>query len=90
MTSNPLDNPTATELGRRVEAIWNEVLDVPAGQSGGTFFELRGESISAVRLVSRIEDELGVLVEVADIFEDDPDLETFIRQVVAGAENPAA
>jgi peptidyl carrier protein len=88
MTSN--DSPVASALGRTVEQIWNEVLEVPAGQAGATFFELNGESIAAVRLVSRIEDELGILIEVADIFEEDPDLAALISQVAAKAENPAA
>jgi peptidyl carrier protein len=90
MTTNHVGSATASALAKRVEEIWNEVLDVPATNADATFFELRGESISAVRLVSRIEDELGIWVEVADIFEDDPNLETFVRQVVAKAESPAA
>jgi acyl carrier protein len=63
---------------------------VPSGQEDDTFFELGGESISAVRLVSRIEEELDVWIDVGDIFEEDPNLEALIRTVVAKAEEAAA
>ena len=72
-------------IEQTVEAIWKDVLTVPAGQEQATFFELGGESISAVRLVSRIEEQLDVWIEVGDIFEEDPNLEALIRTVVAKA-----
>jgi acyl carrier protein len=72
-------------ISKKVEQIWKDVLDAAKGQDGATFFELRGESISAVRLVSRVEDELGIVVDIADLFEEDPDLDTFVRHVVAKA-----
>jgi acyl carrier protein len=58
-------------LRARVEAIWKEILEMPDGQTQATFFELKGDSISAIRLVSRIEEELDVLLDVGDLFEDD-------------------
>jgi acyl carrier protein len=73
------------DLAAKVEKIWTEVLAMPAGQNDTTFFELKGDSISAVRLVSRIEDELEVFIEVGDIFEDDPSLDTLVADVVAKA-----
>ncbi|WP_412543669.1 phosphopantetheine-binding protein [Longispora sp. K20-0274] len=76
------------EVARTVEAIWNDVLDAPADSRNATFFELNGQSISAVRIVARIEEELGVPVDMGDLFED-PDLETFVRDVVAKAESLA-
>jgi acyl carrier protein len=79
-----------SNIDRTVEAIWKDVLTVPSGQEDDTFFELGGESISAVRLVSRIEEELDVWIDVGDIFEEDPNLEALIRTVVARAEEAAA
>jgi acyl carrier protein len=79
-----------SNIDRTVEAIWKDVLTVPSGQEDDTFFELGGESISAVRLVSRIEEELDVWIDVGDIFEEDPNLEALIRTVVAKAEEAAA
>ncbi|WP_214410546.1 phosphopantetheine-binding protein [Sphaerisporangium fuscum] len=74
----------------KVEEIWRDVLQVQDGEEDETFFALNGESISANRLVSRVEDALGVSIEVGDIFEEDPDLAGFVRMVVARAESPSA
>jgi acyl carrier protein len=84
MTSN-LDSPRLAAIEQKVKEIWRDVLEMPEGQFSATFFELKGDSISAVRLVARVEDELGVLVDVGDIFEEDPDLPTFLRDVLASA-----
>ncbi|GGK90885.1 hypothetical protein Sme01_52830 [Sphaerisporangium melleum] len=79
---------TVAEIEQKVEAIWRAVLQVPEGHEDETFFELNGESMAANRLVSRVEGELGIFVEVGDIFEEDPDLAGFIRTVVAKAGDP--
>ncbi|MFC4586728.1 phosphopantetheine-binding protein [Sphaerisporangium corydalis] len=83
--SGQLDRAAIEET---VEKIWRDVLQVPTGHENETFFELNGESISANRLSSRVEGELGIWIEVGDIFEEDPDLPGFIRTVLAKAENP--
>jgi acyl carrier protein len=69
---------------KHVEEIWRDVLGMPEGRQDATFFELQGQSISAVRIVTRIEDELGVAVDVGLLFED-PDLTTFTREVLEKA-----
>ncbi|GFH39258.1 acyl carrier protein [Streptomyces pacificus] len=75
------DVATAAETVRR---IWTEVLgDAPGNGAGATFFESGGESITATRLVIRIEEELGAEIEVGDIFEEDPTLESLVRLVGA-------
>ncbi|HEV2780622.1 MAG TPA: phosphopantetheine-binding protein [Actinophytocola sp.] len=79
-----------SSLATKVEEIWRDVLSVSDGQEDASFFELGGESISAVRLVSRVEDELGVQVDVGDIFEDDPNLASFVNTVVARAREDSA
>jgi acyl carrier protein len=66
----------------QIKQIWSDVLNVPDVDTGATFYELRGQSISAVRIVARIEDELGVQIDMGDRFED-PDLATFTHTVVA-------
>ncbi|TDV41061.1 phosphopantetheine-binding protein [Actinophytocola oryzae] len=80
----------SSNIAQQVETIWRDVLTVPDGQEGATFFELGGESISAVRLVSRIEEELDVWLDVGDIFEDDPNLATLVATVVTKAEEASA
>jgi acyl carrier protein len=72
------------ELEKKVEAIWRDVLGIRDGQADATFFELKGQSMAAVRIVTRIEDELGIAVDVGSLFED-PDLETFVKDVVTQA-----
>ncbi|GGS57783.1 MULTISPECIES: phosphopantetheine-binding protein [Actinokineospora] len=76
-------------IAQKVEAIWRDVLTVPSGQDDATFFELGGNSVSAVRLVSRIEEELAVWIDVGDMFED-PDLAELIRTVIAKADEASA
>ncbi|GIH75492.1 phosphopantetheine-binding protein [Planobispora longispora] len=71
---------------KKVEEIWTEVLEVTEGQEDASFFELGGESVAAARIVARVEDELGVWIEVGDIFEEDPTMTEFIRTVAARAD----
>jgi peptidyl carrier protein len=82
------DERTRTELERRIAGIWRDVLGDGADRADATFLELHGQSISAVRIVARIEDELGVDVDVATLFED-PDLRTFVDMVLAGTPHSA-
>lgn len=79
-----------SDIAQKVESIWRDVLTVPSGQEDATFFELGGESISAVRLASRIEEELDVWIDVGDIFEEDPNLATLTQTVIAKAEEASA
>jgi acyl carrier protein len=85
-----MSNLDGQTVEQKVRQIWREVLEMKEGQEAATFFDLKGDSISAVRLVARVEDELGVSVDVGDIFEDDPDLPTFLRDVLAAHESKAA
>ena len=85
MQTTPPTAPSADTITARVTAIWRDVLRVPDGAPAeATFFELGGQSISAVRITARIEEELGVEVDMGDLFED-PDLPTFIRDITARA-----
>jgi acyl carrier protein len=80
----------SSNIAQKVGEIWRGVLTVPSGQEDATFFELGGESISAVRLVSRIEEELDLWIDVGDLFEDDPNLAALIQTVTAKAEDASA
>lgn len=82
MTSNHAEGLSLVAVKERVAEIWAEILKMPEGQEKATFFELQGQSISAVRIAARIEDELGVPVDIGDLFED-PDLNTFVSGVLA-------
>lgn len=80
------EQPAAAE--EHVAQIWREVLGAPDAPPEATFFELRGQSITAVRIAVRIADEIGVNVDIGDLFED-PDLTTFVRDVLAKAATTA-
>ncbi|GIJ22943.1 phosphopantetheine-binding protein [Micromonospora lutea] len=88
MNEIPGATPTALdvpELRRRVGAIWRDVLGVrDDAPIDATFLDLQGQSISAVRITGRIEEELGIEVDVEVLFED-PDLATFVDLVIASA-----
>jgi peptidyl carrier protein len=83
MGGKPVDEGATSTLEKSIEEAWKDVTGMRAGQEDLTFFDLKGDSISAVRLVSRIEEELGIWVEVGDIFEEDPNLPGFVRLVKA-------
>jgi acyl carrier protein len=83
-TISPRDLRLA-DIAQQVEKIWQDILRAPHGSRDATFFELQGQSISAVRIIARIEDELGIGVDVGILF-DDPDLYTFTHEVLSQAD----
>lgn len=70
-----------------VARIWCEVLAAPNASEHTTFLALNGQSILAVRLVTVIEEELGLWVDV-DILFDDPSLAEFTDAVLECAGRP--
>jgi peptidyl carrier protein len=78
--------PGPAEIEQRVTGIWRDVLGAREGQDDATFFELSGQSIAAVRITARVEDEVGVVVDIGDLFED-PDLPEFVALVQAKAQS---
>jgi acyl carrier protein len=80
----------SSNIKEKVSQIWRDVLTVQDGQEDATFFDLGGESISAVRLVSRIEEEFDIWIDVGDIFEDDPTLAALTSTVIAKAAEASA
>lgn len=73
------------EITRRVTGIWTDVLGPGSDRAGATFFELNGQSIAAVQIAAAIEEQLGVTLDIGDLFED-PDLETLTRDILARVE----
>jgi amino acid adenylation domain-containing protein len=59
---------TANELF--LQQVWSEVLQLPVAQIGAMddFFECGGNSISSIRLVSKVQQAAGSMLTVADIF----------------------
>jgi len=78
----------ASELEVKLGALWADVLGVePVGRDDG-FFDLGGSSLLAVRMVSRVRDELGIDVPLVQLF-DRPTLSGFAA-AAAAASTPAA
>jgi thioesterase domain-containing protein/aryl carrier-like protein len=50
----PPPSPPRTETERRVAALWSAVLDLPAIGVDSPFFDLGGDSLSALRLLARM------------------------------------
>lgn len=73
---------SAAEIARRVSAIWTDVLGPGSDRPGATFFELNGQSVAAVQIAAAIGEQLGVTLDLGDLFED-PDLQTVTRVVLA-------
>ncbi|MGC9969935.1 MAG: amino acid adenylation domain-containing protein [Bryobacteraceae bacterium] len=57
-----------TDMERTIARIWEEVLETSPVGALDDFFELGGHSLKAVRVISRIQNRLGVRVELGDFF----------------------
>ena len=64
----PPEGTLADDVERRLAALWQEVLGRPVG-AHDDFFELGGHSLLAVRLLGRVEAELGVRLRLTVVFE---------------------
>ncbi len=60
--------PPRNAFEEQIAAIWSEVLEVDNPGVHDSFFELGGNSLSATRVFSRIERDLGATLTVADMF----------------------
>ncbi|MFJ4714077.1 MupA/Atu3671 family FMN-dependent luciferase-like monooxygenase [Streptomyces sp. NPDC088785] len=60
--------PAAAHDG--VRAVWRSVLGVGDVADDADFFDLGGNSITAIRLVNRVREELGAEIALADFFAD--------------------
>jgi len=61
--------PPRTPTERALAAIWRDVLQLPSVGANDDFFDLGGQSLGAIRVVSRIQDALGVAVPLRTMFE---------------------
>jgi acyl transferase domain-containing protein len=65
----PLDQPTGATTLSRLEKVWLTLLGHPSIEPDGDFFDLGGNSLTAVELTVRIRAEFGVRLGIDSIFE---------------------
>lgn len=56
-------------LRQGIRSIWCDVLRVSEATDTSDFFELGGESMTAIHLAARVENDLDVVCTIEDIFE---------------------
>ena len=56
-------------IKKTVTAIWIEMLQIPDAETEADFFEAGGDSITAIRMVMRIEQDTGIKISMVAIFE---------------------
>jgi len=74
-------DPGAAGVGL-IAQVWAETLGVPEVGAADDFFELGGDSLTAVQLISRLRDRFGRSMNLADLFEN-PTPERFAAAVAA-------
>ena len=63
----PVPRPPTDDLEAALAALFEEILDTRPVGVGDDFFDLGGHSLAAVRLLARVEEELGREVSLADL-----------------------
>ena len=74
--------PPRTALERELAALWAQVLGIQAVGMRDNFFDLGGDSITAVRLLSRVKRRLAVDLSLRELIEAET-LERLVQQVAA-------
>ena len=80
--AEPRHEPPTTPAERRLHDIWREELRVPAIPRNGSFFGYGGNSLTAVRVLSRIREKFGVQLSLAG-FINDPTISGLARMLQA-------
>ncbi|UJD77274.1 hypothetical protein CE143_21345 [Photorhabdus luminescens] len=63
------DEESFTETEKQIANIWKNILDISSLTHEQTFFELGGDSITATKVIYRIEDYLKITLSIRSIFE---------------------
>jgi acyl carrier protein len=67
--SAPVPDGTPASLSGRLRDLWAEVLGVAVIRPEDDFFDLGGDSLVAVELISRIRESFGVATSIVAVFE---------------------
>ena len=58
-----------TETEQRLTSIWADLLDCDDIECQSDFFLMRGDSLTAMRLVNQIDEELSIKISMREVFE---------------------
>jgi acyl carrier protein len=78
-----------SDAERQIAAVWEELLGIERIGVHDNFFDLGGNSLMAIRVISRLKKELGVDVSEVSIFEG-PTVASLARLLVPQAAAPVA
>ena len=67
-------------IEKLLKEIWEDVLDLHSIKTDDNYFVVGGDSLSAINLIARIENELSVEISVKDIF-DYPTIESLAKVI---------
>ncbi|MFH8350187.1 SDR family oxidoreductase [Streptomyces sp. NPDC018045] len=81
--ASPQDRPAGLSTFERLKALWQELLGESSFPAGADFFDLGGNSLTAVELMDRIQDEFGFDLDLDVVF-DSPTLAGLAEVVDAG------
>lgn len=71
-----------TQLQQEIRQLWCENLGCPTAEEADNYFVCGGTSISAIRLLSAVRDQLGVTLDYTELFEYQT-LEALSRRIAA-------
>lgn len=71
-----------TQLQQEIRQLWCENLGCPTAEEADNYFVCGGTSISTIRLLSAIRDQLGVTLDYTELFEYQT-LEALSRRITA-------
>ncbi len=71
-----------TQLQQEIRQLWCDNLGCPTDEEADNYFVCGGTSISAIRLLSAIRDQLGVTLDYMELFEYQT-LEALSRRITA-------
>ncbi|MGC0417232.1 SDR family NAD(P)-dependent oxidoreductase [Embleya sp. AB8] len=83
--STPVPAPAGDDVEEALRALWAEALGIPDLGLDQDFFDLGGDSLTAVQLMTRIKDRLGVDVSIGTLFQR-PTVRLMAQEVVATQE----
>lgn len=78
-----------TNTERKLEALWQHILEVQRIGRSVSFFAIGGNSLKAIQLISRIYKEFNILLKVVDIFSN-PTIEKMAKFLAQIAQNKYA